>query len=77
MSITQRDWVSRLTNSSSRNRHRRTGPGDHGDSCPEWRRGCGRRRFGCGPGSEAEIEGEMGDAHMGLQARLMSRPCEN
>jgi len=23
----------------------------------------------------AEIEGEMGDAHMGLQARLMSQPC--
>jgi RecA/RadA recombinase len=24
----------------------------------------------------AELDGEMGDSHMGLQARLMSQPCE-
>ena len=37
---------------------------------------CGRRdrdRLGSRPGSRKELEGEIGDSHVGLQARLMSQ----
>ena len=52
-------------------RHRRAGPRDRRDAGALRGGGRGGRGLGGGPGAPAEIEGEMGDTHVGLQARLM------
>ena len=54
--------------------HRRAGARDHGHAGAFGRRRRCRRRLGCRADTpKAEIEGEMGDSHVGLQARLMSQ----
>ena len=54
-------------------RYRRTGPGDCRHTGTQRSGGYNSCRQCRGAGSCAEIEGDMGDNHVGLQARLMSQ----
>jgi len=54
-------------------RYRRTGSGDLRSFSPKWSRGCYRGGQLAALVPRAEIEGEMGDSQVALQARLMSQ----
>ena len=54
-------------------RHRGAGPRDRRHADPLRSAGHDRDRLGGRADPRAEIEGEMGDSHVGLQARLMSQ----
>jgi len=56
-------------------RHRRAGPRDHRDAHPLGRIDVVVVDSVAALVPRAEIEGEMGDSFVGIQARLMSRPC--